>query len=110
MNRPKFSSYRRINGHDEFQEFYEELPTKQREKLTALIKCIERQGLLTAIKMEWIKKLDKNIYEIRSQEAKNIQRCLYFHDDGNRYIITHGFTKKLKKLPQEKSNMPKNLE
>ena len=109
MIRPKFSSYRRINGHDEFQEFYEELPTKQREKLTALIKCIERQGLLTAIKMEWIKKLDKNIYEIRSQEAKNIQRCLYFHDDGNRYIITHGFTKKTQKTPPKEIQHAKEL-
>lgn len=28
--------------------------------------------------MKWTRKLDKNVYEIRSQETKNIQKCLYF--------------------------------
>lgn len=97
MKNPKFKSYRRLNGHDEFVEFYQQLPTKDRKKLIALIKTIEQQGLLTAAKMEWIKKLDSNLYEIRSKVASNIQRGLYFHVEEDQYIITHGFTKKSQK-------------
>jgi len=29
----------------------------------------------------------------------NIQRAIYFHAVDNRYIITHGFTKKSQKTP-----------
>lgn len=99
MEKPKFSSYRRLNGHDEFTEFYQGLPAKDRQKLIGLIKTIEQEGLLTAIRMEWVKKLDVNLYEIRSKVASNIQRSLYFHDEGTQYIITHGFTKKTQKTP-----------
>ncbi|KRM81357.1 type II toxin-antitoxin system RelE/ParE family toxin [Liquorilactobacillus vini] len=99
MKKPKFTSYRRINGHDEFAEFYQSLSSKDRQKLIALIQTIEQQGLLIAAQMEWIKKIDANLYEIRSKVASNIQRVLYFHDDGTSYIITHGFTKKTQKAP-----------
>lgn len=101
MKKPRFQSYRRSNGHDEFAEFYRSLPTKDRQKLIALIQTIEQEGLLTAIRMEWVKKLDRNLYEIRSKVASNIQRGLYFHDDGTQYIITHGFTKKTPKTPDK---------
>lgn len=89
----KFKTYTRKNRHNEFKEFYEKLPKKDRQKLIAIITQIEQQGLIVAIKMEWIKKLDTNLYEIRSKISSNIQRGLYFHDTGDFYIITHGFTK-----------------
>lgn len=41
----------------------------------------------------------KNLYELRSKTASNIQRALYFHIKGPKYVITHGFTKKTKKMP-----------
>ncbi|MBM6202871.1 type II toxin-antitoxin system RelE/ParE family toxin, partial [Staphylococcus epidermidis] len=53
----------------------------------------------TAIRMEWIKKLDNGIYEIRSKLGTNIQRAIYFQKVNNEYIITHGFTKKTQKTP-----------
>lgn len=99
MKKPKFKSYRRINGHDEFKEFYQDLPEKDRKKLIGIIEAVQQQGLLTAIKMEWVKKLDINLYEIRSKTGNNIQRGLYFHVENEDYIITHGFTKKTQKTP-----------
>ena len=33
MKTPKFKSYQRLNGHDEFVEFYQQLPVKDRKKL-----------------------------------------------------------------------------
>ena len=38
--------------------------------------------------------------EIRLKCHNSIQRALYFHVINNRYIITHGFTKKTQKTPK----------
>ena len=73
--------------------------TKDRNKLRATIDMIEKAGIHPAIQLEWVKKLDSEIYEIRSKISSNIQRALYFHIRNNQYIITHGFTKKTQKTP-----------
>ena len=99
MEKPKFEFYTRPNGHNEFLEFYNTLPYKDRRKLMATIEMIEREGMIIAFQLELVKKLDYEIYEIRSKISSNIQRVLYFHKDNNRYIITHGFTKKTPKTP-----------
>ena len=99
MEKPKFISYTRPNGHNEFEEFYNSLPTKDRNKLRATIDMIEEAGIQASIQLEWVKKLDSEIYEIRSKISSNIQRALYFHVRNNQYIITHGFTKKTQKTP-----------
>lgn len=70
---------------------------------------IKKEGLLVAIKIEWVKKLDKNLFEIRSKISSNIQRGLYFHDDGSNYVITHGFTKKTDKTTARELNHAKEL-
>ncbi len=76
MNHPKFEFYTRPNGHNEFMEFYHSLPSKDQEKLMALISMVQDKGLLVAQRMEWVKKLDKEIFEIRSKFA-SISRELY---------------------------------
>ena len=63
------------------------------------IKIIEKEGMIVAFQLELVKKIDYEIYEIRSKIASNIQRALYFHRDNNKYIVTHGFTKKTQKTP-----------
>ena len=99
MEKPKFISYTRPNGRNEFEEFYNSLPTKDRNKLRATIDMIEKAGIQPAIQLELVKKLNSEIYEIRSKISSNIQRALYFHIKNNQYIITHGFTKKTQKTP-----------
>ncbi len=99
MEKPKFISYTRPNGRNEFEEFYNSLPTKDRNKLRATIDMIEKAGIQPAIQLEWVKKLNSEIYEIQSKISSNIQRALYFHIKNNQYIITHGFTKKTQKTP-----------
>ena len=104
MEKPKFLSFRRPNGHNEFEEFMESLPIKDFQKLHAVITSIEEFSILTAIQQEWVKKLNSEIYEIRSKVSTNIQRVLYFHESNNMYIITHGFTKKTQKTPTREIN------
>ena len=96
MEKPKFISYTRPNGRNEFEEFYNSLPTKDRNKLRATIDMIEKAGIQPAIQLEWVKKLNSEIYEIRSKISSNIQRALYFHIKNNQYII---ITKKTQKTP-----------
>lgn len=55
--------------------------------------------MLTAIKMK--KKLDDNIFELRSEAGNNIQRALYLHWNVSRYIITHGFSQKIQNKPRK---------
>lgn len=109
MEKPEFKTYTRSNGHNEFLEFYRSLPTKDKEKLLALITKVQDKGLLVAQKMKWIKKLDNNLYELRSKVGSNIQRAIYFHVELNEYIITHGFTKKTQKTPLKEINHGKDL-
>ena len=104
MEKPKFLSFRRPNGHNEFEEFMESLPIKDFQKLHAVITSIEEFSILTAIQQEWVKKLNSEIYEIRSKVSTNTQRVLYFHESNNMYIITHGFTKKTQKTPTREIN------
>ena len=65
MEKPKFEFYTRPNGHNEFLEFYSTLPLKDQQKLLATINRIEKDGLLIAQRLELVKKLDYEIYEIR---------------------------------------------
>ena len=109
MEKPKFISYTRPNGHNEFEEFYNSLPVKDRNKLRATIEMIEETGIQAAIQLEWVKKLDSEINEIRSKVSSNIQRVLYFHIKNNQYIITHGFTKKTQKTPIKEIERAKQI-
>ncbi|PQL58270.1 type II toxin-antitoxin system RelE/ParE family toxin [Veillonella infantium] len=109
MKKPKFISYTRPNGHNEFEEFYNSLPVKDRNKLRATIEMIEEAGIQAAIQLEWVKKLDSEINEIRSKVSSNIQRALYFHVKNNQYIITHGFTKKTQKTPIKEIERAKQI-
>lgn len=79
---------------DEFEDYLDSLPDKDAAKLLAVINNIEEHGLAIAERQKWTKKLQTNLYEIRSKYASNIQRAIYFHWEGDRYVITHGFQKK----------------
>ncbi|MEX5938172.1 type II toxin-antitoxin system RelE/ParE family toxin [Mammaliicoccus sciuri] len=51
--------------------------------------------------MKWVKKLENNLYGIRSKRDNNIQRVIYFRVVDNRYVITHSFTKKQQKISKK---------
>ncbi|WP_064505409.1 type II toxin-antitoxin system RelE/ParE family toxin [Companilactobacillus ginsenosidimutans] len=99
VKKPEFTFYERKNGHNEGLEFMDSLPRKDRGKLISQLKYIKSEGMLIAINKQIVKKLDSNIFEIRSSLNHNIQRLLYFSISNNSYIITHGFTKKTQRTP-----------
>jgi len=96
-----FDWIERHDGTSEFEEYLDSLPKQDSAKLLAIIKNTEDLGIAIAIKMKWVKKLEKNLFEIRSRQGSDIQRALYFHKSGKKYIITHGFTKKTDKTPKQ---------
>lgn len=94
-----FRPLMRKDGTSEFEEFFQDLPTKDRQKLLLIIHQTETEGLQIAIRQKWVKKLGDDLYELRSKVGTNIQRALYFQKVGTEYLITHGFTKKTQKTP-----------
>ena len=95
-----FEYVRASDGTSEFEKFLDSMPLKDAAKLLAVIEKTEKYGLLVAAQNQWVKKLESNLFELRSKVGSNIQRAIYFHVVGDRYIITHGFTKKTQKTPE----------
>ena len=93
---------------DEFEHFLNQLPSKDAAKLVVTIQKIEENGLLIAERQEWIKKIENNLYEIRSKRASNIQRAIYFQVQGTSYLITNAFTKKSSKTPESEKKIARN--
>lgn len=108
MNKVEFV-FLTIKGKSEILDFVRSLPKKDRAKLYDVVNSISKYGILIAAKQKWIKKLDPDIYEIRSKLGTNIQRCFYFHKQGNKYVITHGFTKKTDKTPMREIRHARSL-
>ncbi|MBE9388571.1 type II toxin-antitoxin system RelE/ParE family toxin [Vagococcus salmoninarum] len=84
---------------DVFSEFLNSLPQKSSAKLLAVISNIESHGLQIAIKQQWIKKIDENLYEVRTEHNGLFLRGLYFQIKNNDYFIAHGFKKKKNETP-----------
>lgn len=82
---------------------------KDSAKLLRTIEETEKNGMLVAQRLKWVKKLDTNLYELRSKVGSNIQRAIYFHVVNGRYVITHGFTKKTEKTPISELKHAKEL-
>lgn len=89
--------------------FLDSLPEKDAVKLLAVIEKTEKYGIPITARNKWVKKLENNLYEIRSKVSSNIQRALYFHVVDNRYVITHGFTKKTDKTPENEKNRAREI-
>lgn len=105
----EFEFYTRQNGHNEFIEFLETLPLKDQAKRISIINRVQEKELTISSRMKWIKKIDSDVFEIRSKASSIIQRALYFHVSGNRYVINHGFTKKTQNTPASEIDHAKML-
>lgn len=104
MNRIEFDYY----DWNEFKSFLDKLPDKDAAKLIATIQNIENNGLIIAERQLWVKKLENNLYEIRSKRASNIQRAIYFQVQGSKYLITNTFTKKTQRTPESEKMIARN--
>lgn len=104
MKRIEFTYY----DWNEFKRYLDQLADKDAAKLIATIQNIENNGLIIAERQLWVKKLENNLYEIRSKRSSNIQRAIYFQVQGSQYLITNAFTKKMQKTPESEKKIARN--
>lgn len=85
---------------DKFEKFLDKLNFEDKVSLLETIDYIEDIGIVEAGKNLLVASLGNGLYEIRARLGNNIQRAIYFHLKNNKYVITHGFTKKTQKTPK----------
>lgn len=85
---------------DKFEKFLNKLNFEDKVSLLETIDYIEDIGIAEAGKNSLVDSLGNGLYEIRARLGNNIQRAIYFHFKNNKYVITHGFTKKTQKTPK----------
>lgn len=84
---------------EEFETYLAEIGHLDAAALLSVIAVIEDAGMQQAIRTQKVKKLEKNLYEIRCITKRRSTRACYFQIVGSHYYITHGFTKKTQKTP-----------
>lgn len=90
----------RFYDKKEFFKFLDSLENDDSSALASTIENIQLYGIQEAIKHRWVKRLEKNLYEIRSHSSSNNQqRAIYFKTEKGVYVISHGFVKKKEKTP-----------
>ncbi|MBR0159837.1 MAG: type II toxin-antitoxin system RelE/ParE family toxin [Oscillospiraceae bacterium] len=93
----QIESYEKENRECPFDDFLADLSPKMKAKVLRDLDLLEEFG--NRLREPYSKHLEDGIFELRTQLASDITRSLYFFYEGDRIIITHGFTKKQMKTP-----------
>ncbi len=90
--------YETASGACPVEEFLGELPPKQAQKATWVLRLIEE---LPTVPSTYLKKLvsTDEIWEIRVASGNNIFRLLGFFDGPKLIVLNHAFQKKTQKTP-----------
>ena len=79
------------------EDFLDKLPLKLRAKVLRDIELLSIYG--SELREPYSKSLGNGIFELRTKQATNIVRSLYFFMFGKKIIITNIFIKKSEKTP-----------
>ena len=93
--------YRTEDGKCPVEEFLDSLSNKESQKVLWVLRLIER---LDRVPSKYFKKLvnTDEIWECRVSTHAGIDRLFSFFFQGNRLIVTHGYSKKTQKTnPRE---------
>jgi len=91
-----------------FEEFYDSLPQKVREKYRYVLYIIEN---IPKVPEKFLKQIEgtKGLYEIRVEFESNIYRTFCFFDAGRLVILLNGFQKKTQKTPKNEIVLAERL-
>jgi len=89
--------YTKDDGSQPAREFLETLSLKMQTRIATIISMLKQAG--GSLRMPHSEHLDDGIFQIRAQQEGNISRVLYFFTDGQKIVLTNGFTKKTRKTP-----------
>ncbi len=81
---------------DYFDDFFEPLPKKVRNKIIKIFEIIET---IAHVPETYLKHLLDGLFEIRVQLGSDIFRILCFFDSGKLVVLLTGFQKKTQKTP-----------
>ncbi|MCH7985451.1 MAG: type II toxin-antitoxin system RelE/ParE family toxin [Acidobacteria bacterium] len=85
------------NGRTSAQEFIDSLDELAAARVYAFIERLRMYG--TRMHGKFVKKLTKDIMELRVKHYDRIFRMLYFYQPGMLIVITSGFQKKTERTP-----------
>lgn len=86
--------------YKEFRKFLDNLSEEDMSIILSKIRMAEKIGIVSAMKYQFIKKLEPNLYEIRIYLSHDISRSIYFKPVEGNYVISNSFIKKTQKTPQ----------
>lgn len=92
--------YRTEAGNEPVRDWLKELPRDDKRIIGEDIKTAQ---LGWPLGMPLIRKMEKNLWEVRSSLSDGIAR-VFFTVDGSQMILLHGFIKKSNKTPQNELN------
>ena len=88
--------YRSESGDEPVREWLKELPREDRRQIGEDIKTVQ---IGWPLGMPLIRKIDKDLWEVRTTLESDIAR-VFFTVDGDYMILLQGFIKKSQKTPQ----------
>lgn len=97
INRPKLSVkfYANAQGREPVKEWLLDLDAKDRKTIGDEIRTVQFGW---PIGMPLVRKLDKDLWEIRIDLADHIARVIFTIEDAHA-VLLHGFIKKSQKIP-----------
>jgi phage-related protein len=85
------------NGRIPAREFVDSLDDKAAARIDAFIERLRVYG--NRMEAKFVKKLTKDIFELRVKQFDRIFRILFFYQPGMLVVITSGFQKKTQETP-----------
>ena len=85
------------NGRIPAREFVDSLDDKAAARIDAFIERLRVYG--NRMEAKFVKKLTKDIFELRVKQFDRIFRILFFYQPGTLVVITSGFQKKTQEPP-----------
>lgn len=89
--------FRTPSGHEPVREWLKSLPRTERKIIGEDIKTVQFGWPLG---MPLVRKLDQDLWEVRSRLSNRIARVLFTTGEG-RMVLLHGFMKKSQKTPRK---------
>jgi len=90
--------YKNEKGEMPVKAYIDSLDVKRRAKVLRTIGLLKKNGKF--LKEPESKYLEDGILELRSKVGNDLSRILFFYCEGNKAVLTNGFTKKQQKTPR----------
>lgn len=108
MNKMNFTIYENVNGNSPFVKYLNSLNKKEKATVLSSINTLQKHGLEYGFSSSKVKYLEAGIYELRVSMSNGISRAFFFHQIGDNYVITNGYTKKTQKMDRSEFNKAKS--